>query len=132
MHPKKSSKSPWRVVATSNKCSAKATNLQSNTTYEFRVQALNVVGTPSPYSEVITASTKVGGISKNALSGLSKVASSGGNFLGSSKITRKSYGGGESVFGKLSRGMTNAGNYLGNKAKVEDDSISPQSSEDEQ
>ena len=136
MRPKKSFQAsvPWKVVATCNKFSGKATNLQSNTAYEFRVQAMNAEGTPSPYSETVTGSTKGGGaVSRSAYSGLSKVAASGSSLFGSSKLKGKNPSGtGASVFGKLSRGMSSAGNYLGNKAKVEEEPVSPQSSDDEQ
>lgn len=134
MRPKKSFQAPvpWKIVAMCNKLSAKATNLQSNTVYEFRVRAMNTEGTPSPYSETVMGSTKGGGaVSRSAYSGLSKVATSGSSLFGSSKLKGKNRSGvGESVFGRLSRGMSSAGNYLGNK--VEEESISPQSSEDEQ
>ena len=131
MHPRKS---PWKVVATTNKLSAKITNLQSNTVYEFRVRAISADGIPSPYSETITGSTKGGGaVSRSAYSGLSKVAASGSSLFGYSKLMgKKPSGVGDSVFGSLSQGMRSAGNYLGNKAKVEEEPISPQSSEDEQ
>ena len=136
MRPKKSFQAsvPWKVVATCNKFSAKATNLQSNTVYEFRVRAMNAEGTPSPYSEIVMGSTNGGcAVSRSAYSGLSKVAASGSSLFESSKLKGKNRSGvGESVFGKLSRGMSNAGNYLSNKAKVEEEPVSPQSSEDEQ
>ena len=71
-------------------------------------------------------------MSRSAYSGLSKVAASGSSLFGSSKLKDKNPSGvGESVFGRLSRGMSSAGNYLGNKAKVEEEPVSPQSSEDE-
>lgn len=95
---------------------------------------MNAEGTPSPYSETVTGSTKGGGaVSRSAYSGLSKVAASGSSLFGSSKLKGKNpSGAGASVFGKLSRGMSSAGNYLGNKAKVEEEPVSPQSSDDEQ
>ena len=110
------------------------TNLQSNTVYEFRVRAISAEGTPSPYRETITGSTKgSGAVSRIAYSGLRNVAASGSSLFGSSKLKgKKTSGVGDSVFGSLSRGVKSAGNYLGNKAKAEEEPISPQSSEDEQ
>ena len=93
---------------------------------------MNAEGTPSPYSETVMGTTKgVGAVSRSAAySGLSKVADSGGSLFGSSKLMGKNPSGSRAtVFGKLSQGMSSAGNYLGNKAKVP---ISPQSSDDEQ
>ena len=138
MRPKKTflAPSPWKVVATCNNFSGKATNLQSNTAYEFRVRAMNAEGTSSPYSETVMGTTKGGGaVSRSAYSGLSKMAASGGSLFGSSKLKGKNpSGAGATVFGKLSRGMSSAGNYLGNKlkTKVEEEPVSPQSSDDEQ
>ena len=141
MHPMMSLKVSWKVVATTNKLSAKITHLQPDTSYEFRVQAMNTEGTPGPYSETITGSTKAskgtgggtGAVSRSAYSGLSKLAASGSSLFGSSKLKGKNPSGvGEYVFGGLSRGIKSAGDYLGNKVKVEDEPISPQSSDDEQ
>ena len=132
MRPKKTFQilSSWKVVATCSKFSGKATNLQPNTAYEFRVRAMNAEGTPSPYSEIVMGTTKGGGaVSRSAYSGLSKVADSGGSLFGSSKLKGKNPSGARAtVFGKLSQGMSSAGNYLGNKAK---EHTSPQSSDDE-
>ena len=142
MHPMMSFKVLWKVVATTNKLSAKVTHLQPDTSYEFRVRAMNAEGTSSPYSETVTGSTKAskgaggGGtvaVSRSAYSGLSKLAASGSSLFGSSKLKgRNPSGVGEYVFGGLSRGIKSAGDYLGNKAKVEEEPISPQSSDDEQ
>ena len=132
MRPKKTFQilSSWKVVATCSKFSGKATNLQPNTAYEFRVRAMNAEGTPSPYSETVMGTTKGGdAVSKSAYSGLSKVADSGGSLFGSSKLKGKNPSGARAtVFGKLSQGMSSVGNYLGNKAK---EPVSPQSSDDE-
>ena len=136
MLPVISYKVSWKVIAATSKLSAKATNLQPNTVYEFRVRAVSADGTlASPYSETITGSTKGGGtgiVSRSAYGGLSKVAASGSSLFGSSKLKGTNPSGvGEYVFGSLSRGMRSAGNYLGNKAKVEEEAISPQSSDSE-
>ena len=141
MHPMMSFKVCWKIVATTHKLSAKVTHLQPDTSYEFRVRAMNAEGTPGPYSETITGSTKAsksagsgtGAVSRSAYSGLSKLAASGSSLFGSSKLKGKNPSGvGEYVFGGLSRGIKNAGDYLGSKAKVEEEPVSPQSSDDEQ
>ena len=135
MLPVISYKVSWKVIAATSKLSAKATNLQPNTVYEFRVRAVSADGTlASPYSETIMGSTKGGGtgtVSRSAYGRLSKVAASGSSLFGSSKLKGTNPSGvGEYVFGSLSRGMRSAGNYRGNKAKVEE-AISPQSSDSE-
>ena len=72
-------KTGWAEIATSTKCSAKATNLSADTKYFFRVRAVNGRGEPGDFSSEIEAETR---FSKAARAVLSPLVFLGGTVAG--------------------------------------------------
>ena len=66
----RSKRTGWAEISTSTKCSAKATNLASDTKYFFRVRAFDCRGHPSAFSSELTAETRLSKAARAVLSPL--------------------------------------------------------------
>ena len=66
----RSKKTGWAEISTSTKCSAKATNLASDTKYFFRVRAFDCRGHASAFSNEIAAETRLSMATRAVLSPL--------------------------------------------------------------